>query len=985
MSRNGIKYRSSWTLHDENIENVERVSLTAEAQRELGCAVGEHVFLEYPWAYVSRETVSRLANTAGSSLELHRDKIEIYGGDTFLVGYSSTQLSGCDFVICLTEDARSVITKRNADISKGIRSEVMRKIRKTGGSWKTLASETVLDETVSASVRCTRELFEVEVSFPLKSLGLNRKLCDRLSGDSSDSYVELIPYERFENIQRRCISRTIQTHLEPREIQVQTYPGYPKNAWTQYMYNDILPSEADDDELREEETESEEKRETEESKDASEVDAEEKPIEKSSLELFLEARAQEMIDAVCYNTVVNVYVDDIETLARRELEVSQQRSEITFVERYSLINLRFTTGKVIADVSWHPSLVDYVAVSYVAIPSCETSSPSSPSVEDGAAASKTESTVLLWSLADSLRPQLLLRCHQDIYCISFCPTNSDFVIGGSVSGQVVVWNIHGRIADRNIDEVEINFAIRDIVSEVSASMISDLNHLHQLPIRRIQWLPDNYRIEPSGKLTKLSSHSSYQFVTISDDGIVAIWDLLKYSITSQLKPGSGQDFDDIFRPTYRLNLRTSTDSSFTPLCLCLPPDSVFQTDDKRNQLDSMDVDDAKRLWIGMAQGQFVCCTWEGQDTETTDLEECKFLGCISAHDGPVVAILRSPHVPDILLTIGGHVFAIWKDDFLDLPLFRRKSDNIYTACCWGNRPGTFLMGTNQGDLEIWDIKRRANEPIRTQTIFRQPITVLSPQESCKHGFKLIGVGDCNSIFRIFKESTEFEDNILERMDWFEEFVWREIRRKKMFFSWQKDFLQNDPTIVAKRQARAKEERRLKLETARLKLHKEHEERLRLEAEEKERKAPKSKDTMWKLRQQERMKKILLEKKKFAPRELEEKRQPLVRLAEERNQKMTKAKNQVSLCDQHFHKIVSRKFPEFHDLAEKDKSLEQKHEIVQDEEAISALLQEFYKIRDEVRKTVAEKSYVPKFDWNTCMKEDKERLQNTKHSQKQVQS
>lgn len=981
MSRNGIKYRSSWTLHDENIENVERVCLTAEAQRELGCAVGEHVFLEYPWAYVSRETVSRLANTEGSPLELYRDKIEMYGGDTFLVGYSSTQLSGCDFVICLTEDARSVIAKRNADISRRIWNEVIQKIRRTGGSWKTLASETTLDET---SIKNTRELFEVEVSFPLKSLGLNRKLCDRLSGDSSDSYVELIPYERFENIRRRCISRMIQTHLEPREIQVQTYPGYPKNAWTQYVYKDILPSEADDDELEKEEEagESEEKRETEESKDESEVDAEEKPIEKSSLELFLEARAQEMIDAVCYNTVMNVYVDDIETLARREFEASQQPSEITFAERYSFIHLRSTADKVISDASWHPSLADYVVVSYVTIPSCETPDRSSSSVENDAATSPRESTVLLWSLADSLRPKLLLRCHQDIYCVSFCPTNSDFIIGGSASGQVVVWNIHGRIADRSIDEVEMSFAIEDIVPEASVTMISNLDYLHQLPIRRIQWLPDNYRIEPSGKLTKLSSHSSCQFVTISDDGIVAIWDLLKYSITFQLKPSSGKDFDNTFRPTYRLNVRTSKDPSFTPLCLCLPSDSVFQKDDKRrNQLDSTDVDDTKRLWIGMAQGQFVCCTWEGQDTETTDLEEGKLLGCISAHDGPVVAIRRSPHVPDILLTIGGHVFAIWKDDFLDLPLFRRKSSNIYTACCWGNRPGTLLMGTKQGDLEIWDIKRRADEPIRIQTISRKPIIALSLQESCKHGFKLIGVGDCNGIFRIFEESAEFEDNMLERMDWFEEFIWRETKGKKIFFSWQKDFLENDPIVVAKRQARAEEERKLKLEAARLKLHKEHEERLRLEAEEKKRKAPKSKDTMWKLRQQETMKKILLEKKKFSPQELEEKRQPLVRLAEERDQKMMKAKNQVSLCDQHFRKIVSRKFPEFHDLTEKDKSLEQKHEVVQDEKAINALLQEFYKVRDEVRKTIAEnkESFIPKFDWNTCVKKDKERLQNMKHS------
>lgn len=991
-SRKGVKYRSSWTLHDENIENVEHVSLDSEIQRELSCSVGEYVFLEYPWAYVSRETVLRLANVAGSSLEPYRDKIEAYGGDTFLMGYSSTELIGRDFVICLTEDARSAIERRNADISKKIWSEVMRKIRKTGRSWKSLGSEAALDERL---VRNTREFFEVEVCLPIKSLGLNRNLRDRSSERSWDSYVELIPYEKFENIERKCASKMIQTHFEPREIEVQTYPGYPKNAWTQYFYEDTLQAdnvesegkekEAGEKESAEEKSEKEsEERRTEGSKEMSEVDAKQKPAEKSALELFLEDRAQEMIEAVCYNTVVNVHVDDIETLAQREFEITWPRDEIICAERFSLVDLRFTAGKVISDASWHPGLVGYVAVSYVTALSRETVRSSSNVERD--VTSKPEPTVLLWSLADSLRPRLSLWCHQEVYCVSFCPMNSDFVIGGSASGQVVVWNVHGQIEDRDVEDadradIRLDFWSQDTVSITFTSVISDRDHSHELPIHRIQWLPDNYRIEPSGKLTKLSTSSSCQFLTISEDGIVAIWDLLRYSVTSQLKPSDREDLNGVFRPMYRLDIRPSDNPSFTPLHLCLPSVNAFQEGDRRrNELDSTDVDCTKRLWIGTAQGHFACCTWEGQmfDVETSGLEECKLLNCSSAHDGPVVAILRSPHLSDVLLTMGGRVFAIWKDDYLDLPLFRRKSDCVYTACCWGNRPGTFLMGTSLGDLEVWDIKRRTNEPVLKQTISRKPITLLSLQESCKHGSKLIGVGDCNSAFRIFEEPTEFEDSTLERMDWFEEYIWREVRRKKMFSSWQKDFLQNDATVIARRQARADEEHRLKLEMARLKLHREHEERLRLEAEEEARKIPKSKDSLWKLRQQKRMKKVLLEKKKFLPRELEEKRLPLVRLAEERNLKMIKAKNEAALRDKHFDNFVSLQFPEYYDFIEKDEiSREERRETIKDDEMMDVFLQEFYKIRDETRKMIAEKPYVPKFDWNTFVKKGKERLQSVK--------
>jgi len=92
----------------------------------------------------------------------------------------------------------------------------------------------------------------------IKSLGLKRELCDRFSEGSWDSYVELIPYEIFENVERKCVSKMIQTHFESRETEVQTYPGYPKNAWTQYVYEDTLELQ-DNVESEKEERESEEK------------------------------------------------------------------------------------------------------------------------------------------------------------------------------------------------------------------------------------------------------------------------------------------------------------------------------------------------------------------------------------------------------------------------------------------------------------------------------------------------------------------------------------------------------------------------------------------------------------------------------------------------------------------------------------------------------------------------------------------------------
>jgi len=985
MSRKRVKYRWSWTLGDENIENVERVRLDPEIQRQLGCSLGEHVFPEYPWAFVSRDAVLSVANVTGSSLEPHRGKIEAYRDNSFLVGYASIQLIACDFAICLTEDARLAIARRNADISKSIRREVARRIRRPAGPWKSLGSESELDEE---RVRNARELYEVEVRLPFELLGLNRSLCDRSSGDSRDGYVELISRENFENIEKRRVSKTTQTHLKLRDAEVQTYPGHPKNAWTQYAYEDILGPQTDNDESAEEgKGSTEEKSEKSEGRretggsgsTKAETEAERKPAEKSPLQLFLEARAQEMIGAVSYNVVMNVYVDDVDTLARPSSEIAQPSADgddIICVERSSLVYLCLTAGKVVSDACWHPNLADYVVVSYVNVPAA---------IGYDISESITESTVLLWSLSDSLRPRLSLQCHRDVYCVSFCPTNGDFIVGGSASGQVIVWNIHGWVGNQDHPEDDrtdqLDSQSRDIVPIVPMIVISDRDHSHELLIRRIQWLPNNHRLEPSGKVTKLSTSSSCQFMTVSEDGTVAIWDLLKYSITSQLKSSDRKGLDDAFRPMYRLDLRPTRDSFFTPLYLCLPSVSTFREDDRHHgELDSAEMDYTRRLWISTAQGHFTCCSWEGQmfDTEKTGLEQCKVPDGFFAHDGPVVAILRSPHLEDVLLTVGGRVFAIWKDDYLDMPLLRRRSDCVYTAGCWTNRPGVFMMGTGQGDLEIWDIRRKANEPVLNLTISRKPITMLSLQDSHERHLKLIGAGDCSSIFHIFEETID-PDDTLERMDWFEEYVWREVRRKKVFSAWQKDFLQTDQTAIARRQMRAEEERRSKLEAMRLKLYTEQEERLKTRAEEKMRKVPKSKEVRWKLRQQERMQKALLEKKKLAPRELEEKRQPLVSLAEEKNAKMTRARDEAALQDRHFEHFMSAQLPEYSYLKKEGRSLEgdaQRDEVESSEEEVQEYLQRFHEFGKQMRIMLAEKSCIPECNWKTFMKIAKEKMENS---------
>ncbi|KOC66582.1 WD repeat-containing protein 63 [Habropoda laboriosa] len=782
MPRKGVKYPFVWTLVDENIENVERLRLDTKTQRELGCLVGERVFLEYPWAYVHRDLVLEFAKLPDSPLSAYREKIEAYEADAFLLGYSSTRLTSDEFVICLSEEAERLVSQRNRNITGLIWRKVIGKVIKTAKPWNSFNSGSEVDETF---VRNTRELFEIEIVLPGKMLGFSRILGDRGSNDSRDSYVQLVNVdETFENIERRCISRAVQTNLQPRETFVQTYPGYPKNAWTQYTYED---KEEDEEE--------------------------EEPRERTPLELFLQDRSQEMIDVIKYNAVVNLHVDDIENLSGRERDIEMVPEVAAFHQQVSFADFSLTANKALSDVSVHPKLTEYVAISYIT---------------DSIRAWKNEfqARVLLWKLTDPLRPQFVLEDHREIYSVSFCPYAENLVLGGCSTGQVIIWNMKDYRDDKNI---KVGTTTRNNLPVFRPVVVSDKQRSHRLPVRKIQWMDAKYRIEPNGKMTKSSISSDVQFLTASaDEGLIE-------------------------------------------------------------------------------------CRWEGESLEEkwSDVVECEVLNRSCVHNGPVAEITRSPHLRDVLLTIGGQVFAIWKDDYMDSPLFSRRTASWYATCCWANEPGVFLLGSQDGSLEIWDVKNEPNQPVFSKIVSAKSIVHLTLLEYPLFPLersKMIGVGDQGGLFRVFKEPEIFRsEDAIERMDWFEEYVWREVRRKNVFISWQNDFLANDPTSLTNRSARRNKERKRETEEARERLRREQEARLRLKEEKRARSAPVPKHVAWKAKEFDRMKNVLLNKKHFDPDQLEAKRLPLVVLKAEREATLKRAQDKIARREEYFLNAVSLEF------------------------------------------------------------------------------
>lgn len=75
-----------------------------------------------------------------------------------------------------------------------------------------------------------------------------------------------------------------------------------------------------------------------------------------------------------------------------------------------------------------------------------------------------------------------------------------------------------------------------------------------------------------------------------------------------------------------------------------------------------------------------------------------------------------------------------------------------------------------------------------------------------HQDKQLAVLDGPSTLRVFTEPAErYKDEDLERTEWFEEFAWRETRRKLDFRRWQDEYLRQHPTALRRRAEREQAE------------------------------------------------------------------------------------------------------------------------------------------------------------------------------------
>ncbi|ETI37794.1 hypothetical protein F441_16161 [Phytophthora nicotianae CJ01A1] len=306
----------------------------------------------------------------------------------------------------------------------------------------------------------------------------------------------------------------------------------------------------------------------------------------------------------------------------------------------------------------------------------------------------TEGVVLLWSTALPGRPEYRFTCHSQVTSACFNPFDRHIIIGGTYSGQIVVWDTRAKSAP------------------VQKTALSAFSHTHPI-----------YAMAVAGTKT------SYTLISASTDGRVCVWDL-----------------DHLQKPLDMLDLRISLSivSNYTSV----------NTSDKKMEasVTSFAVlgKEIKELFIGTEAGKLYSTKIDQQknkpgagddsssmDTDkknrnsllgssTGDLVREVIVEVVSkdgSHFGPVTAMHFNPLLPahrdSLLLTCSlDSTVKLWSLEHPEFPVlsFEPSSEYISDVRWSPLHPALFAVADSSGSVSIWNILRDVEVSVVSEKI-----------------------------------------------------------------------------------------------------------------------------------------------------------------------------------------------------------------------------------------------------------------------------
>eukprot|EP01035_Chromulina_nebulosa_P017797 gene17797-23405_t len=605
--------------------------------------------------------------------------------------------------------------------------------------WNSSTSIETENEVNNLTIKPIRDKMAFEVSRPRKQFKQKYKLNDR-----NAEVVGVTEFRAYKDLNFKLIKEkdgVIQVTPLSYDVSAQTTWYRSVNKSIQYEASTIVDIEENDED------------------------------NKASLLAFLQSSTSTIERALQQNETIDIYLETFRLAGDDEvIESSQTENDLREIKNFADPN--YSKSKALICIDWMPKTQGILAVSTV-----KNFTFDRRVITFG---QNSVSHILIWDFRQLVKPIVLLQTNQEIYTFKFNKTMSNIVVGGCVTGQIVLWDIsesmtaalrksnRNSTSNENDDEDNSNLPLLP-------KYISSVEHSHRKCVADLFWLPPNSQINYRGQLVGQEhlDSNSYQFITVAGDGFVLVWDIrfekifadeLRHIGKSKHMPYEKSVSKDgqikpLWAPIFRAQLKRLEGVGELSICkVC--SSSPLKPEVAENS--SLSGDHRSHLLLTSEEGDIIFADLSSRKTEginnkEEDEEELdsgrEYIRWIQVDQArPTVALQLSPFFPDILLSVGDWNFHIWKVGD-DKPLFRSPISTTYlTAASWSpTRPAVILIATGDGQLHAWDFTDSSFRPSLELKATHSKITSMEYLTSSTNlRQQLLAVGDETGTLHVFE-------------------------------------------------------------------------------------------------------------------------------------------------------------------------------------------------------------------------------------------
>ena len=310
--------------------------------------------------------------------------------------------------------------------------------------------------------------------------------------------------------------------------------------------------------------------------------------------------------------------------------------------------------------------------------------------------------IQLWSLTNRKVPDYVINYQTEITSAIFYKDNPNLVIGGSMTGQILLWDVK---SGRAVPEQKSPLGIG--TKDDKDRDFRDENNLHKFPVHCLAIM---------GKDKNL--------ISISTDGVLCEWSLSNLS-----RPINKYDLS-----VYKNDEQYDNLNEIGPLCIgtCYNKNlNEFIIGCDRNDIYNVRLYDNDYDIIN---------SFTGSKGPTF---------CISSH--PLYGD-NNPDFSDLFLSCGADWSTkLWSTNIPDIPLisFNQSKDYVYSAKWHPINPFIFATGDGSGFIDLWDLNRDKEIPT-----FRYNLKNAINKLAWSFDGKKLAAGDINGHINIFSSEKD---------------------------------------------------------------------------------------------------------------------------------------------------------------------------------------------------------------------------------------